>query len=54
MDVEEDVKLNDCFFEKKDWRACKDEVRISFGSRRGIIPSRTETSKSSIESDIEK
>lgn len=24
--AEENTKLNDCFYEKKDWRACKDEV----------------------------
>lgn len=23
---EENTALNDCFYEKKDWRACKDEV----------------------------
>ncbi|RMZ19159.1 hypothetical protein D0859_16851 [Hortaea werneckii] len=23
---DENAKLNDCFFEKKDWRACKDEM----------------------------
>ncbi|TKA49587.1 Mitochondrial genome maintenance protein [Friedmanniomyces endolithicus] len=26
MSVEENAGLNNCFFEKKDWRACKDEV----------------------------
>jgi DNA-binding ferritin-like protein (Dps family) len=25
-DAEENTKLNDCFYEKKDWRACKNEV----------------------------
>ena len=25
--IDENTKLNDCFREKKDWRACKDEVR---------------------------
>jgi len=24
--AEENTKLNDCFYEKKDWRACKEEV----------------------------
>ena len=24
----ENAKLNDCYFDKKDWRACKDEVRL--------------------------
>lgn len=24
--TEENTRLNDCFFEKKDWRACKSEV----------------------------
>lgn len=24
--TEENTALNDCFYEKKDWRACKDEV----------------------------
>nr|OQO27322.1 hypothetical protein B0A51_04213 [Rachicladosporium sp. CCFEE 5018] len=24
--AEENTKLNDCFFEKKDWRACKEEM----------------------------
>ncbi|KAI6250411.1 hypothetical protein HI914_02054 [Erysiphe necator] len=23
----ENTKMNDCFYEKKDWRLCKDEVR---------------------------
>jgi hypothetical protein len=26
-DLDENTTLNDCFREKKDWRACKDEVR---------------------------
>ncbi len=26
MKAEENTGLNNCFFEKKDWRACKDEV----------------------------
>lgn len=25
--ADENASLNNCFFEKKDWRACKDEVR---------------------------
>lgn len=25
-ETEENTRLNDCFFEKKDWRACKSEV----------------------------
>ena len=25
--LDENAKLNNCFFEKKDWRACKNEVR---------------------------
>lgn len=25
--VDENSKLTDCYYEKKDWRACKDEVR---------------------------
>ena len=32
LDAEENTKLNDCFYEKKDWRACKDEV--------GLLPTR--------------
>jgi hypothetical protein len=24
------MKMSDCFFEEKDWRACKDEVRFPF------------------------
>jgi hypothetical protein len=28
FDAEENTKLNDCFYEKKDWRACKDEVGL--------------------------
>ena len=32
--VDENTTLNDCFREKKDWRACKDEVCISFLSLR--------------------
>ena len=27
VDVDENATLNDCFRDKKDWRACKDEVR---------------------------
>ncbi len=26
----EQTKLNDCFFEKKDWRACKEEVSRAY------------------------
>lgn len=26
MPKEEQTKLNDCYFDKKDWRACKNEV----------------------------
>ena len=26
MGADENASLNDCFYEKKDWRACKDEV----------------------------
>ena len=26
-ETDENTRLNDCFREKKDWRACKDEVR---------------------------
>lgn len=25
--IEEQTKMNDCYFDKKDWRACKKEVR---------------------------
>jgi hypothetical protein len=25
--TEENTKMNDCYFEKKDWRLCRDEVR---------------------------
>ena len=25
--AEENTKLNDCFYEKKDWRACTEQVR---------------------------
>jgi hypothetical protein len=25
--TEENTKMNDCYFEKKDWRVCRDEVR---------------------------
>ena len=25
--ADEQIKMNDCYFDKKDWRACKDEVR---------------------------
>jgi len=24
----ENTKMNDCYFDKKDWRACKNEVRV--------------------------
>jgi len=26
----ENTKMNDCYFEKKDWRLCKNEVRAGF------------------------
>lgn len=26
--LDENTKLTDCYYEKKDWRACKEEVRI--------------------------
>jgi hypothetical protein len=26
-ETEENTKMNDCYFEKKDWRSCRDEVR---------------------------
>lgn len=26
----ENTKLNDCYYEKKDWRACKNEVCINY------------------------
>ena len=26
--LDENAKLTDCYFEKKDWRACKEEVRF--------------------------
>lgn len=28
--ADENAKMTDCYFEKKDWRACAAEVRISF------------------------
>ncbi|KAB8069626.1 hypothetical protein BDV29DRAFT_161247 [Aspergillus leporis] len=37
--VEQD-KMNDCYFAKKDWRACKKEVSESFGfPRMGVLAS---------------
>lgn len=27
--ADEQSKMNDCYFEKRDWRACKDEVRCT-------------------------
>jgi hypothetical protein len=26
--TEENARLTDCYWEKKDWRACKDEVSV--------------------------
>lgn len=26
--VEENTRMNDCYFDKRDWRACKDEVSL--------------------------
>jgi len=26
-DAAENTRMNDCYFEKKDWRLCKEEVR---------------------------
>jgi hypothetical protein len=28
--ADENAKMTDCYYEKKDWRACKDEVGLSF------------------------
>lgn len=28
-DTAENTKMNDCYFEKKDWRLCKKEVSVS-------------------------
>lgn len=33
--IAEQTNMNDCYFEKKDWRLCKQEVRISRPSREG-------------------
>lgn len=27
-DADENTKLTDCYYEKKDWRLCKDEVSV--------------------------
>jgi len=35
--AEENTKLNDCFYEKKDWRACKDEVGLLPIRRTGVV-----------------
>lgn len=29
-DLAENERLNDCYFDKKDWRLCKSEVRCLF------------------------
>lgn len=34
------MALNDCFYEKKDWRACKTEVSVLY-NRGGTSPNRT-------------
>lgn len=26
--AEEQLRMNDCYYDKKDWRACKSEVRV--------------------------
>jgi len=36
---DENLKLTDCYFEKKDWRACKREVSICLVSH--LLPCRT-------------
>lgn len=33
--AEENAKMTDCYYEKKDWRACKDEVCQVPGSQLG-------------------
>ena len=30
MVVDENAKMTDCYFEKKDWRACAEEVSLRF------------------------
>ena len=42
--VDENMKLTDCYYEKKDWRACKNEVSWldvlgSCGVRAEMVPS---------------
>lgn len=37
--ADENAKLTDCYYEKKDWRACKDEVCdkiLHHGGNKGI------------------
>lgn len=33
-EAEENTALNDCFYEKKDWRACKTEVSVLYNCGR--------------------
>lgn len=35
-EVVENAKLNDCYYEKKDWRACKEEVCTRLRIQRGL------------------
>jgi cytochrome c oxidase assembly factor 4 len=30
--ADENAKMTDCYYEKKDWRACKEEVRKALNS----------------------
>ncbi|KIW32769.1 uncharacterized protein PV07_04292 [Cladophialophora immunda] len=34
---EEQLRMNDCYYEKKDWRACKAEICWSSASRRRCL-----------------
>lgn len=36
--LDENMKLTDCYYEKKDWRACKKEVSWGMGSARVFFP----------------
>lgn len=44
--TEENSRLTDCYFDKKDWRACRKEVRrLILANRRPIVSRLTEMSR---------
>lgn len=53
---DENTKLTDCYYEKKDWRACKQEVSGGFfsklGNRNGAETAQGQASECSFDNNI--